>query len=65
MNSRPEQLRIPPGIARLGPEAVAKIEALATDAEKRQAGEIAASTAAALDHVPPVLRGITRRALGI
>lgn len=65
MNSRPEQLRIPPGIARLDPGAVAKIEALAADAEKRQAGEIADATAAALDHVPYVLRGITRRVLGV
>ena len=65
MNSRPEQLRIPPRIARLHPQAVAKIEALTADAEKRQAGEIADATAAALDHVPHVLHGITRRALGI
>jgi hypothetical protein len=65
MDSRPEQLRIPPRIARLHPEAVAKIEALTTAAERRQADDIADATAAALDHVPHVLRGITQRGLGV
>jgi len=65
MNSRPEQIRIPPHIARLHPGVVAKLEALTADAERRQADEIADATAAALDHVPQMLRGITRRVLGI
>jgi hypothetical protein len=65
MNSSTEQLRVPPGIARLDPEAVAKIEAVTADAQKRQAEEIADATAAALDQVPHLLRGITRRVLGI
>ncbi|MGZ3357646.1 MAG: hypothetical protein ACXVBO_22750 [Isosphaeraceae bacterium] len=47
------------------PEAIRRIEVLAADAEERQAGEIAGATAAALDHVPRVLRGITRKVLGI
>jgi hypothetical protein len=41
-----------------------KLEALTADAEERQAVEIAAAIATALQRVPPGLRGITRKLLG-
>jgi hypothetical protein len=44
---------------------IGRIEAIAAEAEQRQAAEIADATAAALHHVPGVLRGVTRKVLGI
>lgn len=56
-------LEVPPGIAALGPEAVARLQALVAQAEQRQADEAEASLQTALQVVPWPVRGIVRKVL--
>jgi hypothetical protein len=58
-------LSIPAGIAAMGPQVVERVETLVAAAEQRQAREIVDATEAALDLVPWLLRGVTRRLLGL
>lgn len=58
-------LSLPTGIAAMGPQVVERIETLVAAAEQRQAREIVDATEAALDLVPWLLRGVTRRLLGL
>jgi hypothetical protein len=61
----PGQLRVPPGIAVLDPNALERIETLVVEAERRQAEEIADAAGTALDQLPAVLRSLTLRILGV
>lgn len=61
----PGQLKIPPGIAVLRPDAGEKLETLVAEAEQRQAWEIAGAAGAALDQAPAVLRRLMLRIFGV
>jgi hypothetical protein len=59
------QLKVPPGIAGLDPNALERIEMLVAEAEQRQAKEIVEAVGAALDQLPAVLRRLMLKILGV
>lgn len=57
-------MRLPKGIAALGPEVAQRVETLVADAAARQEQEFAEALATALRIVPRPLRGAVRRVMG-
>ncbi len=56
-------MQLPPGIQALGPEAVARLQTLVEQAERRQADEAEAALQTALQLVPWPVRGVVRKVL--
>ena len=60
----PDAVRIPKGLAKLGPGVKDEIATLVKEAERRQDRELNDALKAALRGVPRPLRGVVRKVLG-